>query len=81
MQLQARNGATIQKANSPAPIPMVPQVSGPVFNANDFRLFHYFIERAYPHHPVGSDSVWQHEIPAIAHEVCHILSEYIVLGW
>lgn len=41
----------------------------PVFTMHDFRLFDHFIQVAYPHHPVGNDSVWTHEIPSLASDV------------
>ena len=42
----------------------------------DFRLFYRFIEKAYPHHPIGNDSVWTHEIPSISHNVGYGVSSY-----
>jgi hypothetical protein len=45
------------------------QVAGPVYNAFDFKLFHHFIDKAHPHHPIGSDAVWRHEIPIISTDV------------
>ncbi|RDL38002.1 uncharacterized protein BP5553_05435 [Venustampulla echinocandica] len=67
-----------QSSSSPSsssycsPSSLVPlQVHGgsPVLNMRDFRFFHHFIESAYPHHPIGNDSVWKHEIPIIASDV------------
>ena len=39
------------------------------FTMQDFRLFHYFIQSAYPHLPIGNDSIWTHDIPCISHNV------------
>jgi hypothetical protein len=35
----------------------------------DIRLFHKFIQDAYPHYPIGNDYVWTHDIPNLAHSV------------
>jgi hypothetical protein len=61
----------------PSPVPAVVapalqfaiQSPAPVFTMQDFRLFNHFIQDAYPHHPIGNDSVWKHEIPCIASNV------------
>jgi hypothetical protein len=61
----------MQFANSLVQTPIAPeiQVVGPVYNAFDFKLFHHFIDKAHPHHPIGSDAVWRHEIPIISSDV------------
>ncbi|KAM3084367.1 hypothetical protein ACMFMG_001527 [Clarireedia jacksonii] len=53
---------------------------GPVFNMIDFRLFHHFIQVAYPHHPIGNDSVWTHEIPSIASNYDFLLCSMLALS-
>lgn len=35
----------------------------------DMRLFHHFLITAYPHLPVGADSIWITVIPSFAHNV------------
>jgi Fungal Zn(2)-Cys(6) binuclear cluster domain len=45
-----------------------PQSTPTIFTANDMKYFHYFLMKAYPHLPVGADSLWTLEIPAQAHE-------------
>jgi hypothetical protein len=52
----------------PSPI-MQPQATPTVFSMVDMRYFHHFLVRAYPHLPVGSDSIWTLQIPAYAHKV------------
>jgi hypothetical protein len=52
----------------PSPI-MQPQATPTVFSMVDMRYFHHFLVRAYPHLPVGSDSIWTLHIPAYAHKV------------
>ncbi|KAF7918135.1 uncharacterized protein EAE97_011906 [Botrytis byssoidea] len=46
----------------------------------DFRLFHHFIQEAYPHHPIGNDSVWTHEIPSIASNHDYLLRSMLALS-
>lgn len=50
------------------------------FTAQDFRLFNFFVESAYPHHPVDNDSTWTHEIPAIAHQFPFLLHAMLALS-
>jgi hypothetical protein len=52
----------------PSPI-MQPQGTPTLFTANDMKYFHCFITRAYPHLPVGADSLWTLDLPSQAHEV------------
>lgn len=61
-------GAVIRNA-TPASVPVALQAEILVFTIHDFRLFNHFIQTAYPHHPVGNDSVWTHEIPSLASDV------------
>lgn len=46
-----------------------PTASPTVFSLEDMHFFHHFMVRAYPHLPVGADSLWQSSIPAFAHQV------------
>lgn len=85
-------GTMIRKTDYPVhterlPLPMmfdIPKGFGhkyPVeFNAQDFRLFHHFIQVAYPHHPIGNDWVWTHEIPVIAADHDYLLHSMLALG-
>jgi hypothetical protein len=52
------------------PIPQQVELSTPIFTPQDFRLFHHFIQYAYPNKPIGGESIWTREIPCIAHNVC-----------
>ncbi|KAF4630476.1 hypothetical protein G7Y89_g7661 [Cudoniella acicularis] len=74
----------IRKAQSPvrayAQIPMGIQHQIPVFNMQDFRLFNYFIEKAYPHHPIESDWIWTHDIPNIAADHDYLLHSMLALA-
>lgn len=61
---------TSRWATLPSPSAVVqPQTTPTVFSMEDMKLFHHFIIRAYPHLPVGADSLWRTEIPAFAHQV------------
>jgi hypothetical protein len=46
-----------------------PSASPTMFSMEDMHFFHHFMVRAYPHLPVGADSLWQGTIPAFAHQV------------
>ena len=53
-------------------MPIMPytfQQDAPIFTIQDFKLFNYFIQGAYPRHPSDNDSVWKHEIPCLATDV------------
>jgi Fungal Zn(2)-Cys(6) binuclear cluster domain len=61
--------ADMQIGFSNPSVPAQLQSADAAFTMQDFRLFYYFIQKAYPHHPIGNDSVWTHEIPSISHNV------------
>jgi hypothetical protein len=33
------------------------------------RFFQHYLMYCYPHHPIGSEDVWLHEIPCLSHKV------------
>lgn len=69
-EIQIRDGrAGVQNSVSRPSVPAPPQSADATFTMQDFRLFYHFIQKAYPHHPIGNDSVWTHEIPSISHNV------------
>ncbi|KAK0706829.1 hypothetical protein B0T26DRAFT_655867 [Lasiosphaeria miniovina] len=50
-------------------VPLVvhqPQHQIPVFSMQDMRFFQHFLLQCYPHHPIGSESIWTHEIPCLS---------------
>ncbi|EPE36574.1 Zn2/Cys6 DNA-binding protein [Glarea lozoyensis ATCC 20868] len=71
-----------RNANFPVQTPIAPeiQVVGPVYNAFDFKLFHHFIDKAHPHHPIGSDAVWRHDIPVISSDHEYLLHAMLALS-
>ncbi|KAF8855516.1 hypothetical protein BDZ45DRAFT_502767 [Acephala macrosclerotiorum] len=70
----------IRRPSLAASVPVNPQAQQPVYSALDFRLFYHFIQKAYPHHPIGNDSVWTHEIPAIAPNFDFLLNAMLALS-
>jgi hypothetical protein len=34
------------------------------------RFFQHFLLNCYPHHPIGSEDLWTHEIPCLSEKVC-----------
>ncbi|KUJ12226.1 uncharacterized protein LY89DRAFT_225053 [Mollisia scopiformis] len=73
-------GTLIRKPTPVVSVPINPQTRDPVYSAQDFRLFYHFIQYAYPHHPLGNDSVWTHEIPAIASKYDFLLNAMLALS-
>ncbi|TVY85085.1 Sterol uptake control protein [Lachnellula suecica] len=75
---------TFTPAPPPSPrsssIPKVVFFEGPKINTQDFKLFHHFIESAYPHQPIQSDSVWKHEIPSISSNHDYLLHGMLALA-
>jgi hypothetical protein len=33
------------------------------------RFFQHFLVQCYPHHPLGNESIWTHEIPCLSQNV------------
>ncbi|KIM93617.1 hypothetical protein OIDMADRAFT_173188 [Oidiodendron maius Zn] len=61
-------------------IPRQIELLPPVFKMQDFRLFHHFINDAYPIEPIGNESIWTHEIPSIAHNYNYLLHAMLALS-
>ncbi|KAF5869728.1 uncharacterized protein Bfra_010928 [Botrytis fragariae] len=74
------SGISIHGSSLASRIPRPIQTTSPVFSMVDFRLFHHFIQEAYPHHPIWNDSVWTHEIPSIASDHDYLLRSMLVLS-
>ncbi|CZR59518.1 uncharacterized protein PAC_09410 [Phialocephala subalpina] len=73
-------GTVIRRTPPAASVPVNPQTQQPVYSTLDFRLFYHFIQKAYPHYPIGNDSVWTHEIPAIAPKFDFLLNAMLALA-
>jgi hypothetical protein len=44
------------------------------------RYFHHFLVRAYPHLPVGGDTLWTTQIPAFAHQYDYLMHAMLGMG-
>ncbi|EXJ87686.1 hypothetical protein A1O1_04610 [Capronia coronata CBS 617.96] len=53
---------------------------GRTFSMLDMRFFHHFLTIAYPHLPVGNDTVWVHEIPQFAERHGYLMHAILSLG-
>jgi hypothetical protein len=51
----------------------------PLFSLQDMRFFQHFLTQCYPHHPLGQEEIWTHEIPCIAHN--HEFLMHAILGF
>lgn len=45
---------------------MQPQHQIPIFSMQDMRFFQHFLLNCYPHHPIGSEDLWLHDIPCLS---------------
>ncbi|KAL1884333.1 hypothetical protein VTK73DRAFT_27 [Phialemonium thermophilum] len=52
-----------------------PQHQIPLFTLQDMRLFQHFLFNCIPHHPLGSEGLWTHEIPCLSEKY-----EYLMHG-
>jgi hypothetical protein len=46
----------------------------------DMRFFHHFLTMAYPHLPLGNETVWVNEIPKFAQEHGYLMHAMLALG-
>ncbi|KAL9620150.1 MAG: hypothetical protein Q9160_005265 [Pyrenula sp. 1 TL-2023] len=56
------------------------QATPTLFSLTDMRLFHHFITVAYPHLPLGNESVWLNDIPLFAHQQEYLMHAILSLG-
>ncbi|KAK4146510.1 uncharacterized protein C8A04DRAFT_9792 [Dichotomopilus funicola] len=56
-----------------------PQHQVPLFSLQDMRFFQHFLMRCYPHHPVGSEDLWTHEIPCLSERYDYLM--HAILGY
>ncbi|CAG8981885.1 hypothetical protein HYALB_00013920 [Hymenoscyphus albidus] len=54
------------------------QATPVIFSLADMRLFHHFLQDAYPHLPVGNDTAWTTQVPLIAHHNEYVM--HAILG-
>lgn len=41
----------------------------PLFTMQDMRFFQHFLQYSFPHHPLGNDAIWTHEVPCLSYNV------------
>lgn len=59
-----------------------PQHQIPLFSLQDMRFFQHFLLSCFPHHPLGNESIWTHEIPCLSQTVRATMKpSYGADGW
>ncbi|KAI0406301.1 C6 zinc finger protein [Xylaria palmicola] len=64
--------------------PLVPQITHqpqhqiPLFSLQDMRFFQHFLLSCFPHHPLGNDSIWTHEVPCLSQNYEYLM--HAILG-
>ncbi|KAL2133349.1 hypothetical protein VTI74DRAFT_2513 [Chaetomium olivicolor] len=56
-----------------------PQHQVPIFSLQDMRFFQHFLLNCYPHHPIGSEHLWTHEIPCLSEKYEYLM--HAILGY
>ncbi|KAI2634238.1 hypothetical protein GGS26DRAFT_552937 [Hypomontagnella submonticulosa] len=55
-----------------------PQHQIPLFSLQDMRFFQHFLLSCFPHHPLGNESIWTHEIPCLSQTYEYLM--HAILG-
>lgn len=50
----------------------------PLFSLQDMRFFQHFLVQCYPHHPIGTEGLWTHEIPCLSEKYEYLM--HAILG-
>ncbi|OHE91005.1 C6 zinc finger protein [Colletotrichum orchidophilum] len=58
-------GLKCEYPNAPTIVPQ-PQNQVPLFSLQDMRFFQHFLLQCYPHHPIGNENIWTHEVPCLS---------------
>ncbi|KAK5661519.1 hypothetical protein OQA88_11423 [Cercophora sp. LCS_1] len=56
-----------------------PQHQIPLFSLQDMRFFQHFLFKCYPHHPIGAENIWTHEIPCLSQKYEYLM--HAILGY
>ncbi|KAK4121808.1 hypothetical protein N657DRAFT_647298 [Parathielavia appendiculata] len=56
-----------------------PQHQIPLFSLQDMRFFQHFLLNCYPHHPIGAEELWTHEIPCLSEKYEYLM--HAILGY
>ncbi|KAK4186574.1 C6 zinc finger protein [Podospora australis] len=51
----------------------------PLFSMQDMRFFQHFLVSCYPHHPIGSETIWTHEVPCLSQKYEYLM--HAILGY
>ncbi|RKU47420.1 hypothetical protein DL546_008379 [Coniochaeta pulveracea] len=57
-----------------------PQHQIPLFSLQDMRFFQHFLMNCYPHHPIGAESLWTHEIPCLSEKYEYLMHALLGLA-
>ncbi|KAH8677410.1 C6 zinc finger protein [Xylariales sp. PMI_506] len=55
-----------------------PQHQIPIFSLQDMRFFQHFLLSSTPHHPLGNESIWTHEVPCLSQTYEYLM--HAILG-
>ncbi|KZL65188.1 C6 transcription factor [Colletotrichum tofieldiae] len=73
----AKSGLKCEYPNTPA-IVHQPHHQVPLFSLQDMRFFQHFMLQCYPHHPIGNENIWTHEVPCLSQS--HEFLMHAILG-
>ncbi|KAH0421418.1 hypothetical protein CcaCcLH18_13436 [Colletotrichum camelliae] len=68
----------ISPAKKHAHLVVIPHHQVPLFSLQDMRFFQHFMLQCYPHHPIGNENIWTHEIPCLSQS--HEFLMHAILG-
>ncbi|KAF3800548.1 hypothetical protein GCG54_00003446 [Colletotrichum gloeosporioides] len=72
-----KTGLKCEYPSTPA-ITHQPHHQVPLFSLQDMRFFQHFMLQCYPHHPIGNENIWTHEIPCLSQS--HEFLMHAILG-
>ncbi|KAI1766608.1 hypothetical protein GGR53DRAFT_485927 [Hypoxylon sp. FL1150] len=55
-----------------------PRHQVPLFSLQDMRFFQHFLLTCFPHHPLGNETIWTHEVPCLSQTYEYLM--HAVLG-
>lgn len=73
-----RDSEPLALARRPQPSSL--SLTNETFTITDMRFFHHFLTMAYPHLPLGNETVWVNEIPKFAQEHDYLMHAMLALG-
>lgn len=79
------NPVNLRFGNSSS-VPLAGRPSHPIslvndgFTLRDLRLFHHFLNHAYPSLPLGNQAIWIRDVPQLVYEYDHLMHALLALG-